>query len=187
MDRTSADILPSRDFISWCAENWRSLAHTDRPLTPLMTALKVAKEALRVSVLDYIQESWSLSVIPTEELKITYQIKDHFTQIIREITYSTEFHQEYVLGRYRGDAYGNLHIIWKTSQQCWLITHSHFVAVRDMFNSWFDALLYGLCHRNKYPGYDFYQEICETLLAGRELLIEWKRDAYIPFSKCGPP
>lgn len=147
LDDASAEILPSSQFISWCAENWRNLAHTDRSLAPLLTALRIAREALRISVQDYLKETCSLSITPTEELKITYQIKDHFTRIIRDITYSIDFHKEYTLGRYKGDAYGNLHIIWKTQKQCWLITHSHFVAARDMFNSWFDALLYGLCHR----------------------------------------
>lgn len=47
-----------------------------------------------------------------------------------------------------------------------------------MLNSWFDAYLYGLAARSKYPGYDFYTEIHKVIQAGRELLIERESQAY---------
>lgn len=45
-------------------------------------------------------------------------------------------------------------------------------------NAWFDAYLYGSCVPDKYPGFNFYNEICATLDAGRELVATQGLSAY---------
>ncbi|AWI42881.1 RNA-dependent RNA polymerase [Formica exsecta virus 4] len=178
VERVNATILNSKSFIPWIANEWTNLSSTSESLAGLTTALQVASEALRVSILDYMGLSHCLHIKPTRELALLYHAKCGFNKVIKDITYQTLFHQSYTIGLYKGDAYGNLHLVWQNTTTCWLITHSHFVAARDMINSWFDAYLYGLVARNKYPGYDFYEEINSVIQAGRELLVEREGEAY---------
>ncbi|AYW51538.1 L polymerase RdRp [Formica fusca virus 1] len=178
LNKTQASIKDSKDFIPWVAKEWVNIAFTNEPLTGLTTALKVASEALRISLQDYAGIGHRLHIKPTKDLALLYHAKTAYNKVIKDITYQTLFHQSYVLGIYKGDAYGNLHLIWQDSKTCWLITHSHFVASRDMINSWFDAHLYGLAARGKYPGYDFYKEISSVIQAGRDLLIARGGEAY---------
>lgn len=178
LEESQATPLPSKDFIPWVAKEWKNLASTGESLAGLTTAMQVACEALRISLVDYAGLSYRLQLIPTHDLALLYHAKCAYNKVIRDITYQTIFHQSYTIGIYKGDAYGNLHLIWQDSHTCWLITHSHFVAARDMINSWFDAYLYGLTSRAKYPGFDFYKEIDQVINAGRELLIERGGEAY---------
>lgn len=153
------------------------MARSKESLGRLNTALTVAHHALRISTLDYTGQEIPIRVIATDEIKHLYHLKTNFDCALKKVTFSTEFHQQYTLGDCTGDAYGNLHLGWDGGS-CWIVTHSHIVAVRDMINRWFDGLLYGLCNRQKYPGYDLYQEVSQVIHAGQDLLHVHGQGAY---------
>lgn len=165
----STEYMTSKEFLSWAIVNWQDFCHTQDPITKLTTALKIAQHALRISVKDYTSHYINRHITPSLELTLLYKAKNNFDKVLEVITYSTEFHQSYQLGKYACDAYGNLHLIWSTDKKCWIITHSHLVALRDVINSWFSVTLYGTLADTKYPGYSLAQEIGKYLHAGREL------------------
>lgn len=174
-------VRPSVDFISWSAREWQNFAQRGQPITPLTASLRVASEALRVSLKDYAHVSYTLKTTPTDKLVILYNIKKTFDTVIKNITYQTAFYQEYTLGVYKGDTYGNLHLIWENKTTCWLVTHSHLVAIRDMFNAWFSVYLYSQIYQKKYPGFDFDKEVDAVIQAARQALVLYSRRAYTLF------
>lgn len=178
VERSDARVLKSEGFLPWAFKNWRYMGVSTEPLTPLTTALKVAEHALRISQKDYADLDNTITITPASELAMAYTVKNNFDKVIQQITYSTEFHQHYQHGRYACDAFGNLHLIWQDKTTCWLVTHVHLVALRDAINSWFDAYLYGLCTPDKYPGFNFYEEICVVLEAGRDLVASYGALSY---------
>jgi len=67
---------------------------------------------------------------------------------------------------------------------CWLITHSHLLCFCDMVNAWFSTCLYSSRYLNKYPMYNFYQEVKNVLQAGRELVGVCKSNEYKVVKMC---
>lgn len=145
-----AEYKTSENFLSWAIVNWMNFTHTQKALTKLTTALKIAQHALRISVKDYTGQTINRHITPTLELTLLYKAKNNFDKVLNAITYSAEFHQQYQLGKHACDAYGNLHLVWYESNKCWLITHSHLVTLRDVINSWFSVTLYGLLANQKF-------------------------------------
>ncbi|KAL0105524.1 hypothetical protein PUN28_016888 [Cardiocondyla obscurior] len=178
VESTRAQILHSKDFFSWAMVEWKNFSYNKESLTGLTSALRVAQEALRISTLNYTGMERLISISPNQELTILYNIKVNFDRVISEITYSHDFHQSYMLGQYKGDTYGTLHLLWKDDGICWLITHSHFVGLRDIYGSWFSTILYSMTNENKYPGFNLYEEVSRTLEAGKQLVSRFKQDAY---------
>ncbi|KAG5870359.1 hypothetical protein JTB14_016126 [Gonioctena quinquepunctata] len=73
-----------------------------------------------------------------------YNIKSGFDDVFDAVTFDHDFKREWTLGGLRGCAYGNLHALCVGSSTVFVISHAHLAGLRDMFNSWFSVLLYGL-------------------------------------------
>ncbi|QPB73978.1 RdRp [Hymenopteran orino-related virus OKIAV85] len=169
--------LSSQEFIPLMLHNRHDLAYTKRPLTELSTCMHIAANALRVSLVDYLGYADRLPCELTPLLVQCFHIKTSFDELISEITFSNLFKQKWQLGKIEGTAYGNLHLV-RVNRRSIIITHSHLVALRDIINSWFSILCYASIYKNKYPGFNFYQEVEQMLLAGENLLWLYKREAY---------
>lgn len=163
-------VLPSEAFIPWFATNWKKTGDTNKPLTPLTTALKVASHATRISIKDYVGHEHTPDFSLTPFIVDVYNVKRNFDIALEDLSFTTATHISYSLGSVKCEAYGNLHLIWIGPTTCYVITHSHLVCVRDMVNAWFSVLIYSRVYQNKYPDIDFYEEIIACLSCGQDLL-----------------
>lgn len=178
LKKDNPKTLSSDGFFAWAFEHWEDFRGRMSTAAAFTTAIRIAAEATRISVLDYTGLHHVPEITPSKELINLYRVKAEYDRVICDITFTTSFHQDYTLGRWKGQTFGNLHLIWNTPYTCYLITHSHFVGLRDAFNSWFDVLLYSHLCPDKYPGYNLPQEISSVLQAGREVIIGFKTRAY---------
>ena len=144
-------VVDSTHFIAWCLDNRDKVAKTNEPITELTTCLLIAQHALRISTFGYYGLSKQVQVVLTSNITQTYRIKQNFDKIIDKVTFSTTFTMPYNLGALSCEAHGNLHLVDIGSNETFVIIHSHLVAVRDLFNAWFDVLLYSYVCRDKYP------------------------------------
>ncbi|QMP82162.1 RNA-dependent RNA polymerase [Hymenopteran orino-related virus OKIAV87] len=178
LETTRATPLDSKGFLGWGMSRLHHLAHTKNANQELNQILRAACEATRVATLDYYGKPVIKSCPLTPLIIDFYNAKCNFNQLIRDITFSTEFHQEYTIGSVRGDVYGNLHLVWAKHNSCYVVTHSHIVALRDIINSWFSVLIYAQLERTKYPGFDLYEEVEAIWAAGSALVLSKPVQAY---------
>lgn len=111
IDTVNPTIRHSKEFFSWAFSVWRDFGQTGQPLTAFTSALKVADEALRISLQDYTGVPHNFNVSPSQKLVDLYNVKSELDRVVEAITFSTLFHQEYKLGKWKVDAYGNLHLV----------------------------------------------------------------------------
>ncbi|UDL13960.1 MAG: RNA dependent RNA polymerase [Xiangshan Nyami-like virus] len=143
----------------------------------LTTCLHIATQALRISTLDYVNNESHVLASLTPFMVTCYQAKASFDSLLEKITFSTHFKEEWMLGKLKGCAYGNLHLV-HFPEGIMIITHSHLVALRDCVNSWFSILLYTQIYNHKYPGIDAYKEAESIIKQGIELVITQGTLAY---------
>lgn len=123
---------------------------------------------------------------PPPLLRQVYCIKKRFTSITHSITFSEKYSVSYDFFGCKGKCYGNLHVVWPSDSFAYIITHSHFLAVRDCINSWFSALSYGLVASRKYPLYNLYNEVANVIYSVLHDISLYKDDAY-DILKCWQP
>lgn len=69
-------------------------------------------------------------------------------------------------------------MVWPSDRFVYVITHSHFLAVRDCINAWFSSLAYGFISPRKYPLYNLYNEIANIIYAALHDISIYKDEAY---------
>ncbi|CAG9763643.1 unnamed protein product [Ceutorhynchus assimilis] len=162
-DLSNRHIIHPQYAYSWFMDNTTRL-YTHNHTPELNSLLAIATRVMEISLEDYtnIKATYPVSTVPL--LSAIYNIKTEFDNLFDTIVYSSEFKQPWRLGGLKGCAYGNLHMIDITATEALIITHSHLAGIRDMFNSWFDVLLYAHINKSKYEGFDLYQEHASSVL-----------------------
>ncbi|USL85442.1 MAG: RNA-dependent RNA polymerase [Ixodes ricinus orinovirus-like virus 1] len=156
-DLGSRTIIHPQYAYSWFMDNTSSLVRENH--SPELNALlTIATRVTEISIEDYTYVKARYPVRATPFLQKIYNIKVEFDNLFDTIVFSPVFRQEWQIGKIKGCAYGNLHLVHLTKSETLIMTHAHVAGIRDMFNSWFDILLYSLLCRNKYKGHDLYTE-----------------------------
>nr|WPR17567.1 MAG: RNA-dependent RNA polymerase [Beetle nyamivirus] len=158
LDKHNIIILHPRHLYSWLMSNTTRCVTQSRR-QELNAIIQSACLALDISVLDYVGLKTKTTLPYTALLYTIYDVKCAFDDLFDEVTYNTAFELSWKLGHIRGIAYGNLHILHVTQREAFILTHAHLAGLRDMINSWFDILLYGLANEHKYEGVSLYKEI----------------------------
>lgn len=62
-----------------------------------------------------------------------------------------------------GKAYGNLYVVDHHEESKFKITQLHLAGIKDI-SFWLDTLLYALLYKDKYPGYNLYDEVYRFIM-----------------------
>lgn len=158
--------LPSDNFIHWALLHISDDNTSIRSSLRLCHHMRVADQTTSLGVKKYAHTDMeAMPLGGTHLLRQTFSIKSEFNRIVSKITFSTEFTADYSFFGCKAKCYGNLHVIWLSTSFAFVVTHSHFLAVRDCANSWFSALAYSYHNRWKYPGHDLHNEVADVIYA----------------------
>lgn len=178
-DTAGATFLPSDQFIHWALLSTQRVGAAARYDRDLLRHMKIANDATHLGHLNYTGFKPSLQPVrPPLLLRRTYTLKMILDRIVESITFTTKFKQEYEFFGNKGVCYGNLHVIWTSTVFAYIITHSHFLAVRDCVNAWFSCLLYSYQNPGKYPGHNLYDRVSEVINAALHDIGIYKDDVY---------
>lgn len=159
-------FLPSEQYIHWALLHVSGCKEAARFNKELNRHIRIAQDATILGHKNYTRVDPTLPPLRTTPLlRRTYTQKQILSGITGRITFNSHFKQEYNFFGCKAARNGNLHVVWTSDKFAYLITHSHFLATRDSVNAWFSCLLYGLQAQENYPGYNFYEEISNVILA----------------------
>lgn len=178
-DTKGITFLQSDQYIHWALLHVSGAYKETASGHDLSKHIRVANEATSIGVKDYCSVAFDgPSLRPPPLLRQVYCIKKRLSAITHAITFSEKYSMAYDFLGCKGKCYGNLHVVWPSDSFAYVITHSHFLAVRDCINSWFSALAYGLIASRKYPLYNMYNEVANIIYAALHDISIYKDDAY---------
>ncbi|KAJ2941434.1 hypothetical protein O0L34_g3646 [Tuta absoluta] len=163
-DTRGATFLPSDQFLHWALLTTTRIGAAERHSRDLRRHMRIANDATILGHHNYTRFDPKLQPIqPPEHLLRVYTMKRILDDIVDKITFTTKFTQEYSFFGFSAVCYGNIHVVWTSDVFAYIITHTHFLAVRDCVNAWFSCLLYSYQNFSKYPGHNLYQTVSAVI------------------------
>ncbi|ANQ45640.1 RNA-dependent RNA polymerase, partial [Orinoco virus] len=163
-DTQDVTFLSSSQYIHWALIHVSSQPATPSSVSLLLRHMRVANDATILGHRNYAKIDPVLAPpVATPLLAQIFTVKKYLARVVDDITFSRRFRQEYTFFGCKAVCYGNLHVVWTSDRFAYLITHSHFLAVRDCVNSWFSCLAYAYQNSKKYPGYNLYNEVANVI------------------------
>ncbi|CAB3241750.1 unnamed protein product [Arctia plantaginis] len=186
-DTKGVCYLPSDQFIHWALLHVSKKPEDMRLARELSKHIKVANDATNLGCTDFCGVSVpSLPSSGPELLRQVYVMKVTLGRITEKITFSEQHVKSYNFFGCKAKCYGNLHVIWPSDQFAYIITHRHFLAVRDCINAWFSALAYSYACCRKSAGYNLYTEVANVIYSVLHDISMYKDKAY-DILKCWQP
>lgn len=174
-----ATFLNSDQFIHWALLHISSHPSNPKHAEDLVRHMRIAQGATTLGHRNYTGFDPKLELIRIPHLlRSTHSSKTRLSEITNDITFSSAFKQDYTFFGCKATCYGNLHVIWVSDLFAYLITHSHFLAVRDCLNAWFSSLAYAYQNQRKYPGYNLYEEVSKVISAVLHDIGMYKDDTF---------
>lgn len=137
-DTRGVTFLGSDQYIHWALLHVSQAGKDSAAGQDLSWHIKIANDAVNLGTQDYCGVTvGGPPARPPPLLRQTFCIKKRLAQITHQITFSEKHAAVYNFFGCRAKCYGNLHVVWPSDQFAYIITHSHFLAVRDCINAWF--------------------------------------------------